>query len=264
MSIAPTSPSTEAALLDTHCHLANYGTAIEVLTSAQGANVHVIAVSEDPGQYRTLRAKLGPRAGVTCAIGMHPLRAHTFTTADLTRFFRLLPQASWVGEIGLDFSRVGRDTRRQQLRVFDAVLSDPRLRSLPVTVHSRGAEKDTIARLTDAGTTAILHWYSGPLAHVDDALAAGLRFSINPAMTTTVKGRALIERLPADRILLETDGPFARHRHRPSQPADLLWIVEQLAAYWDLSSRQAITQIVNNQHRLLAELTNQILPPNTI
>jgi len=66
--------------------------------------------------------------------------------------------------------------------VFDALLALPRLRDLPVTVHTRGAERITVQRLADAGTRAILHWYTGPLGVADDALAAGMSFSINPAM----------------------------------------------------------------------------------
>ena len=239
-------------LLDTHCHLTGYETALAVLEEATTAGVHVVAVTEDPGQYRLLRARLGSRPGVTCAIGMHPLHARTFAPADIARFIRLLPHASWAGEIGLDFSRAGRDTRRAQLRVFEALLADPHLRSRPVTVHSRGAEKDTIARLADARVPAILHWYTGPLSLLDGALSAGLWFSINPAMIATSKGRALIQRLPTDRVLLETDGPFARHQARPSRPADLPWITTQLAGLWHVSPAQVTAILTTNQRKLLS------------
>ncbi|MEV3924590.1 TatD family hydrolase [Actinomadura coerulea] len=251
-----TAPSAQTApdtiLLDTHCHLTEYDDAINVLRQASEASVHVVAVTEDPGQYRILRTKLGRREGVTCAIGMHPLHAHTFSPAEIARFLRLLPHASWVGEIGLDFSPAGRDTRRQQLRVFDAILTDPHLNSVPVTVHSRGAEQETITRLADAQVTAVLHWYTGPLKFIDDALAANLWFSINPAMVATTKGRALLNRLPRNRVLLETDGPFARHQRRSSQPKDLLWVAGQIAAIWDLPIPQTIAFIQANQERLIA------------
>ncbi|WP_216725699.1 TatD family hydrolase [Streptomyces sp. CNQ-509] len=209
-------------LLDSHCHLTGYSDPVAVLRQATDASVDVVAVTEDPGEYRLLRTRLGRRPGVHAALGMHPLRARDFAPADLARFLRMPPEATWIGEIGLDYSPTGRKTRRAQLRVFETVLADPRARALPMTVHSRGAEEDTISRLAQASAAAaILHWYTGPLALVDEALAAGLWFSINPAMTASAKGRTLIDAVPADRILLETDGPFARQGRRPARPADL-------------------------------------------
>ncbi|MFJ1811267.1 MULTISPECIES: TatD family hydrolase [unclassified Streptomyces] len=109
-----------------------------------------------------------------------------------------------------------------------------------------------ISRLAQSGATAaILHWYTGPLALVDEALAAGLWFSVNPIMTTSVKGRALLDLLPPDRVLLETDGPFARHNRRPARPADLSGVVARLATRWALTPEQAAQHIHGNQQRFL-------------
>lgn len=240
-----------STLWDTHCHLTGYRDAIAVLDEATQTGVDVVAVTEDPGAYRLLRARLGHRNGVTPALGMHPLRASTFAPSDLARFLRLLSQAAWVGEIGLDFSPSGRASRNAQLRVFEAILSDPRARSLPMTIHSRGAERETINRLlqTDA-RCPVLHWYTGSVTHVDNALAAGAYFSINPAMMVTAKGQTLLEALPADRVLLETDGPFARVGPRPARPSDLPRLVERLAVRWQRSAHDVVRQIHANQQEL--------------
>ena len=127
----------------------------------------------------------------------------------------------------------------------------PQLRDRPVTVHSRGAERETVERLVSAGTRAILHWYTGPLAVADDALAAGMSFSVNLAMVISAKGRALLTRLPHDRILLETDGPYARRAGRPCGPADLPALTNDLARLWQATSAYAHDTIVDNQRRLL-------------
>jgi len=239
-------------LIDTHCHIDAYDNPLAVLDDARTAGIQVIAVTEDPGRYRLLRTRLGRREGVDVALGFHPLRAGGLSPHDLARFFRLLPQATWIGEIGLDFSRPGIATQKQQLRVFDAILADPQLRTRPVTVHNRGAERETITRLAQAQVTAILHWYTGPLAAVDDALAAGLWFSINPAMTRSRKAAALLQQLPAERVLLETDGPFARCGNRPASPTDLPGTLQHLALLWSTSVDQALTTVATNQQRLLA------------
>lgn len=241
---------TTVVLTDTHCHIDAYDNPLAVLDQARAASVHVIAVTEDPGKYRLLRTRLGRRDGVDVALGFHPLRAGEASSHDLARFFRLLPQTTWIGEIGLDFSRAGVATRKQQLRVFEAILADPQVRTQPVTVHCRGAERETIARLAQAHVPAILHWYSGPLAAVDDALNAGLWFSINPAMIRSKKAAPLLHRLPPDRILLETDGPFARSGGRSAVPSDLLGTLDHLARLWGMSTCEARNAIGENEQRL--------------
>ncbi|WP_424184177.1 TatD family hydrolase [Actinokineospora sp. G85] len=237
-------------MTDTHCHIDAYDNPLAVLDDARAAGIHVVAVTEDPGTYRLLRTRLGRRDGVDVALGFHPLRAGSASPHDLARFFRLLPQATWIGEIGLDFSRVGVPTRKQQLRVFEAILSEPQLRNRPVTVHSRGAERETITRLAQTQIPAILHWYTGPLSAVDDALAAGLLFSVNPAMTRSKKGAALLQHVPSEHVLLETDGPYARIGNRPSVPSDLIATVKYLAGLWEISPSEACKKLAQNQHRL--------------
>lgn len=241
---------TTTVLTDTHCHIDAYDNPLAVLDDARAAGVHVIAVTEDPGKYRLLRTRLGRRDGVDVALGFHPLRAGAASPHDLARFLRLLPQATWIGEIGLDFSRAGSATRKQQLRVFEAILADPQLRTRPVTVHSRGAERETIARLAQAHVPAILHWYTGPLTAVDDALNAGLWFSINPAMVRSKKAVPLLQQLPPERVLLETDGPFARSGSRSAVPADLLGTLDHLARLWAVTTGEARNTVTDNEHRL--------------
>jgi TatD DNase family protein len=211
-----------------------------------------VAVTNGPDDYRRV-ATLLPRTGpAQAALGLHPLHAHRLGPAGVLRFSRQASRAVWIGEIGLDFSTAGRATRDAQLTVFDALLALPQLRDRPVTVHTRGAEKIAVGRLADAGVRAVLHWYTGPLGVADDALAAGLSFSINPAMLASAKGRTLLARLPADRILLETDGPYARRRGRPCQPDDLPALVDDLARLWETDAEAVLHRICANRRRLTA------------
>jgi TatD DNase family protein len=219
-------------LVDTHCHLADYPDPVSVLNAAAAANVAIVAVTGDPDQYRRLKLRLGARPAIEVALGLHPLRAASFRPDDLARFLRMVPTAGWIGEVGLDFSPAGKATRKIQLRLFDTVLTEAQPGRHPLTVHSRGAAQEVITQLANAKLPAVLHWYSGPLRLVDDALAAGLYFSINPAMTRTKKGAALIATLPPDRVLLESDGPYAVTRARAARPDDLHHVVSTLAAAW--------------------------------
>jgi TatD DNase family protein len=243
-------------LVDTHCHLADYPDPIAVVNAASAADVAIVAVTEDPDQYRRLKLRLGSRSDVEVALGLHPLRAVSVRPADLARFLRMVPSAGWIGEVGLDFSPVGVATRKDQLRVFNTVLSEAQLGRHPLTVHSRGAAQEAIKQLTDAKVPAVLHWYSGPLGLVDDALAAGLYFSINPAMVRSKRGNALIAAIPPSRILLETDGPYAATRKRPAQPDDLHEVVSVLARVWQLSADAAANLLRENINALMNHIAD--------
>jgi TatD DNase family protein len=241
---------TEDALLDTHCHIGAYPDPVAVIAKARAAGIAMVAVTESPDEFRRLKTRLGPRADVEVALGLHPLHAASFTPHDIARFFRLVPRTRWIGEVGLDFSPLGEPTREQQMRVFDTVLTEAQPGRHPLTVHSRRAEKEVIARLVDARVPAVLHWYSGPLRLIDDALEAGLYFSVNPAMTCTKRFPSLLKAIPPQRILLETDGPYARSQGRPATPADLIAVVSQLSEHWQ-SSAATVAQIVRTNQKLL-------------
>jgi TatD DNase family protein len=238
-------------LWDTHCHLDAHADPVNVLQDASASGVAVVAVTEDPGRYRQLRTRLGRRNGLEIALGWHPLRIGDGFETTLARFLRLLPEATWVGEIGLDFSRAGADTKRAQLRVFDALLSQPRLRTHPTTVHSRGAENDCVTRLIDAQVPAILHWYTGSIRIAEKALAGGLYFSVNPAMAVSRRAAPLLALIPPERVLLETDGPYAKSAGRPARPSDLPALVRRLSIMWNVSDSQARATLSGNLDRLL-------------
>lgn len=239
-----------AALLDTHCHLDAYDDPLAVLHEARRAHVDVVAVTENPGRFRLLRTRLGRRDGVYLGIGLHPLRVTNRSGADLTRLLRLLPHADWVGEVGLDFSRAGVATRAQQLHAFEFLLAEDVVRQRPMTVHSRGAERDTVTRLLQTNVTAVLHWYTGPISVAEQAISGGLWFSFNPGMIRSRKAVELLRRVPPSQVLLETDGPFARHGSRAAHPADLPVVVEHLARVWDMPETEVRAQILENQSRI--------------
>lgn len=243
---------TPRRLLDTHCHVAAYKDPVSMLRSAGEAGVSIVAVTEDPDEYRRLRTRLGRREHVDVALGLHPLRAASFGPNDLARFFRLVPQATWIGEVGLDYSREGASTAKAQRRIFELVLTEAQPGRHPLTVHSRGAEKDVIERLADAALPAILHWYTGPLNLVDDALQAGLYFSFNIAMTRSRKFPSLVRALPRERVLVETDGPYTKDHGQPATPDGLATVVRALAHAWGSDLAESTSVLVANQERYLS------------
>jgi TatD DNase family protein len=239
-------------LLDTHCHVDAYDDPRQTLADAASAGVDVVAVTESPEGYRRLRTRLGSRPGVTVALGLHPASAAAAAPGQLDRFFRMLPSADWIGEVGLDFAPgMGRAERSRQISLFQAVLDHDLTHGRPMTVHSRGAAKDTVTLLAQSRRRAVLHWYSGPLAVADEAVAAGLWFSVNPTMARSQKGLALLPRLPLGRVLCETDGPYCKVGNRPAVPADVDIVVDALARSWGATQDDVRAQLARNASALM-------------
>jgi len=238
--------------VDTHCHVDQYRDPLSVLRQAEAAGVVTVAVTELPSRYQRLSMRMGRRRPVRVAIGMHPLRAASASPMELALFAELLDASDYVGEVGLDGSQAGRETLRRQRKVFEHLLQQPRIQHKILSVHSRGAEEDTIRALADAGVTAILHWYSGPLKHIDAALAAGLWFSVNPAMLRSKNGQRIIAALPRERVVTETDGPYSKLGGRASEPGDIPVVVRGLGRTWGEDEDRARDRIFENMASIAA------------
>lgn len=170
--------------------------------------------------------------------------------SEVERFFSSLGQADYVGEVGIDGSRQGKPTEARQVQLFDRVLAEPRVKEKMLTVHSRGAEKQVVERMEKASVAGILHWYTGSLSVAERALAAGLYFSVNPSMIRSKGGQRLLQFLPADRVLTETDGPYSRVGSRKSRPVDIPPVVEGLAGMWGIAATEAAQVVIQNMARL--------------
>ena len=92
----------------------------------------------------------------------------------------------------------------------------------------------------------ILHWFSGTVRELDRAIADGCFFSINGAMMQSAKGRNLVVRMPKDRILTETDGPFVKDGTSPATPTAVKVTLTHLADLWGLPSASAQAKVLEN------------------
>lgn len=246
-------------LVDTHCHLDQYTDPYDVAAAATRAGVAIVAVTGLPSHFASGVAAVRGLAGVRLAVGLHPLLAPHAPT-ELASFARYARETSYIGEVGLDFSRHGRATRESQERSFAVVLDT--LQALAregqrrfVTLHSRGAERALLDMLgARALTDCVLHWYSGPSVAIDDALALGCYFSVNPAMVDSASGRRLLERVPPESVLLESDGPYVKRGDRPVRPDDLPTMLRPLGDIWGLDAAAVAARLRSNLTALLSTL----------
>jgi hypothetical protein len=136
-------------MLDAHCHLDLYPDPSQTALNAESSGVFVICVTNTPSAFLAARPHVRRFKKVRLALGLHPLNAELHTDDELSQFRRLVSDTSFIGEVGLDFSREGRETRNKQLNSFQFVLrclnNEPKF----VTIHSRRAESAVLELLQD-------------------------------------------------------------------------------------------------------------------
>jgi TatD DNase family protein len=198
--------------VDAHCHIDLHPDPQRVVDSAVAAGLRVVAVTTTPAAFKGSSRFTDKSRGVLPALGMHPEVVGT-RPKDMSLFTKYLDQVTWVGEIGLDGSHRFRGSWDQQVAVFKQILNDcAEAGGRVLSIHSRAASKrvlELLAENPNAGTP-VLHWFSGRTTEVDIALDLGAYFSINKQMLQSKSGIAIAQRVPLDRLLTESDAPFAQ------------------------------------------------------
>lgn len=125
-----------------------------------------------------------------------------------------------------------------------------------LTIHSVRAAKAVLdmieAHLPARAGKAVLHWFNGSKSDARRAVDLGCYFSVNARMLETDKGRDLVNSLPMERILTETDGPFTQINERPSSPADVAATVSTMAGLRQISPQELASNISKNLQSLLS------------
>ena len=221
-------------MIDTHAHFGD--DADEVLERARAAGVtRVVAVATSLAGAQSALALADAEDGVFACLGIHPHEAATSEARNVDALRELLahPKAVAVGETGLDYFRDYAPAEDQQ-RLFDAQLALARETGKPVVIHTRAADDDTAARLVAHEGRVVLHCFSSPPL-LEPALDHGwyVSFAGNVTYNNAYDLRAAARRVPADRLLAETDSPYLAPqpvRGKRNEPAYVVHTVDALAA----------------------------------
>ena len=221
-------------MIDTHAHFGD--DADEVLERARAAGVtRVVAVATSLAGAQSALALADAEDGVFACLGIHPHEAATSEAHNVDALRELLahPKAVAVGETGLDYFRDYAPAEDQQ-RLFDAQLALARETGKPVVIHTRAADDDTAARLVAHEGRVVLHCFSSPPL-LEPALDHGwyVSFAGNVTYNNAYDLRAAARRVPADRLLAETDSPYLAPqpvRGKRNEPAYVVHTVDALAA----------------------------------
>lgn len=240
-------------MIDFHCHLDLYQNPERVIKECEEQGIYVLSVTNTPSAWPHTSFLAANAKRIRTALGLHPQLAKE-RIHELSIFEELIPGTKYLGEIGLDGSPECKGFWKEQTKVFDRILELSASNGGRImTIHSRNAANEvlnSLERQPDSGVS-FLHWFSGTLSELKRAIDFGCWFSIGPPMTSSIKGRQIISRIPKDRILPESDGPFTSIQNRQGAPQDVGIVYKALGEIWGEPIEVVEYQIANNFKKLL-------------
>lgn len=242
-------------MIDFHCHIDLYPDPRAIVAEAVRRQCCVLAVTTTPLAWSGTMRVIDDAPRVQIGLGLHPELVQERAT-EVTQFIELLPDARFIGEVGLDGSRAHRSSLQLQKDVFRTILSAAAYcGGRVISIHSRGAASETLDELEHhvGINTPVLHWFSGTQMELQRAIELGCWFSVGPAMLEGAKGRKLVEQMPFNRILTETDGPFTRNGKEPMFPWDVVYAERVLCGIWDINALATRQRIWDNFQNLMVK-----------
>ncbi len=258
----------EFQLIDSHCHLQfpKYSDDLnEVISRARKLDMGMICVGTDLETSKQAVEIAEKFEGVWATIGAHPTDAAN-EPADISEYEKLLDSNKIIaiGEVGLDYYRTPEpEKQNQQKEVFEKFLSLAVKSDLPVVIHSRDAGKGSMG-IVHADLLSILknnlppklgvaHSFTGTIDEARQYLDLGFYLGFNGIITFARQYDELVQFVPLDRILIETDAPFLSpepYRGQRNEPAYIIEVAKKLAELKGESYEKIIEQTTQNSKKL--------------
>ena len=235
------------SLVDSHCHLDfdDFGDELdEVVARARSAGiVRMLTICTRPEQRAEVLAIAERYDDVYCAVGVHPHEAQHHTDLTVDGLIRLAdhPKVVGIGETGLDF-HYDHSPREAQAAVFRTHIRAARTTGLPLIVHTRNADPETICILDEEGAgqgapnplSGVIHCFSTGRELAEKAISFGFYVSLSGILTFKAAEdlRQTVLALPLERLMVETDAPYlapAPKRGKRNEPSLVVHTAQKLA-----------------------------------
>lgn len=255
-------------LIDTHCHLDFPDLEAErdeIIERAREAGVtQMVTISTRVKRFETILAITETYPNVFCSVGTHPHNADEeldITTEDLVRL-SAHPKVVAIGEAGLDYFYVNAP-REAQVEGLRRHIEAARLTGLPLVIHSRSADEDMAAILTEeTGKGAfpfLLHCFSSgqELARIGVELGGYVSFSGILTFPKSQDLRDIARTVPRDRMIVETDAPYLApkpFRGKRNEPAYVAHTAEVLAETIGVSKAEIEEITTANALRIFSKM----------
>ncbi|WII71258.1 TatD family hydrolase [Bdellovibrio sp. 22V] len=251
--------------IDIHAHLNMLEEGVEAaIANAKAVGVRkIITIGTEPGDHPVvleIARKYYP--DVYCTLGVHPHDGKVYTT-EAGKFIEehvKEPCVVAVGEIGLDYY-YDQSPREQQQEAFREQLAIASRTNMPVEIHTRDAEEDTIAILKEfkGKVNGLIHCFTGTRWLAEQALDLGFNISISGVVTFKNADdlRSTVKMLPLDRIHVETDSPFLAPipmRGKKNTPAYVVHTAKFVADLKGISEEQLCEQTRLNALKMFPKI----------
>lgn len=206
-----------------------------------------------PAEFTRNQSWVGNSRRLRLSAGIHPWQVDQVAWTDMAL---ILAQVPVIGEIGLDNVWTKTDPQLQQ-QIFTKQLAYAEQAHKPVIIHTKGMEQETLRILKTYFNTYLLHWYSST-EYIEDYLALGCYFSIGPSFATEESVHYLLNAVPLNRVLLESDGmdsiAWALNQELPlsAYPRIMDSGIQALSQAHHVAPNQVAAQLVDNLQRFWA------------
>ena len=242
--------------MDFHCHLDLYPNARQVYAETLRRVDFTWLVTTSPRAFVATSKVLQPQDRLRISPGLHPEVADQ-KQAELLLLLEQIEHSSIVGEVGLDGSPRYRQHFELQKHIFSAVVQRCQAKGGRVlSIHSRAAAAEVLDTLeaNEGFGIAVLHWFTDSQPLLRRAADLGCWFSVGPAMLRTANGRKLVAQMPRDRVVPESDGPFAKVGGEALLPWQALAVSEPLGVVWEEAQVIVTEQLRENGKHLIARM----------
>jgi len=253
-------------MIDTHCHLDLLKKEdLEETLKDEGLEC-LITVGYDRKTIKNAIRLSEEKDHVFCAIGFHPHEADKVKEEDfewLKELATKYPKVKALGEMGLDFYKDYSDRKKQE-EVFRRQIAIARELGLPIVVHSRDAEEETIRILREEKAYevgGVMHCFTGSYEFMKACVDLGFYISYSGIITypNAQALREVVKKTPTYRLLIETDAPFLAPqpvRGKPNKPPYIRHTAEILAQLIPNSSFEDVERMTSENAKLLFNLIN--------
>ena len=250
-------------LVDSHCHL-DFARPEErdgiVARARRAGVVTLLTISTKLSDFPAVCAIAEADPDIWCSVGIHPHEAATEEGGDVESLTALARHSKviGIGESGLDF-HYDHSPRDAQIAAFRQHARAARAAGVPLIVHSRGADAETVAVLEEEGVASgVIHCFSTGRLLAERALALGLYVSLSGIVTfkNADELRGIVRDLPLDRLLVETDAPYLAPvplRGKPNEPAFIVHTANFVATLKDVAPDEFARRTSENFFRLFTK-----------
>jgi len=248
----------------THIHFKEFDADIdEVLFRMKEGSVGAITVGVDLESSKRGVEFANKQENIWATVGQHPADNHT-EKFDMPIYRHMVedPKVVAIGECGLDYFRLKKGEeeadKKRQREVFEKQIVLAREVGKPLMIHCRDAHEDVIAMLKESGVPAIIHFFTGTIDEAKQYLELGCYLSFSGVVTFAFEYNDLVRMVPADRILTETDAPYATPnplRGRRNEPAYVVHTLAFIAKLRGISDEEMRKQVLLNVSRAFPSIS---------